>query len=327
MKIVRVIGLVFVALVALAAVLFLEGDIPAAEVDAKYASDTSRFLTMSNGARVHYRDEGMRNGLPIVLVHGAMASLHTWEPWVRILGERHRLITLDLPAHGLTGRVPESAYGPEAFTETIAAVADEVGIHRFVLGGNSMGGGATWRFALAHPERVSAMILVDSVAPASWREDDESRSASAGRGSPIGFSLLGQGWFRAIARYLDPKLLIEQGLRSAYNDSPVVDRQLVDRYYELIMREGTREAILQRTRGFGRERTDAADPALLAQPVLVLWGAQDALIPVSVASQFAQRLPNAEVVIYDDLGHVPMEEDPARTAADVIRFLDRLPAS
>jgi pimeloyl-ACP methyl ester carboxylesterase len=171
------------------------------------------------------------------------------------------------------------------------------------------------------------MILVDSVAPSSWRDDDDSQPASGQRGSPIGFSLLGQGWFRAIARYLDPKLLIEQGLRSAYNDSPVVDRQLVDRYYELIMREGTREAILQRTRGFGRERTDPADPASLAQPTLVLWGAQDALIPVSVARQFERRLPNAEVVIYEDLGHIPMEEDPVRSAVDAIRFLDRLPAN
>ncbi|MGE0625681.1 MAG: alpha/beta fold hydrolase [Pseudomonadales bacterium] len=282
---------------------------------------------MGNGARVHYRDEGRQDGHPIVLVHGAMASLHTWEPWVRILGERHRVITLDLPAHGLTGRVPHGAYGPDAFTRTIRAVTEELGIRSFVLGGNSMGGGATWRYALAYPEQVRAMILVDSVEPAGWRQEGGSDQGADRSGSPIGFQLLGQGWFRAIARYLDPRLLIDQGLRAAYNNSPVVDEVLIDRYYELIMRAGTRAAILERTQAFAGERRADADPSTLTQPTLVLWGAQDALIPVSVAREFEQRLQNAEVVIYDDLGHVPMEEDPERTAADVLRFLGSLPAA
>ena len=146
--------------------MLFRGDLPAAEVDAKYSNDASRFLSMANGARVHYRDEGNADGTAVVLIHGAMASLHTWEPWVAILGQQYRVITLDLPAHGLTGQVPEGAYGAEAFTETIHAVVNELGIERFVLGGNSMGGGATWRYTLAHPDRVQAMILVDSVAPA-----------------------------------------------------------------------------------------------------------------------------------------------------------------
>jgi len=323
-KLTRLIGLSLLLIFVAGALLLFRGDIPAAEVDAKYANDASRFLVTRNGVRIHYRDEGRRDGTPVVLVHGAMASLHTWEPWVRIIGERYRVITLDLPAHGLTGWAADGAYGPDAFTTTIAAVADEVGIDRFVLGGNSMGGGATWRFALAHPHRVFGMILVDSVAPASWR--NEADPASGRRGSPVGFRLLGQDWFRAIARYLDPKLLIEQGLRSAYNDSAVVDQHLVDRYYELIMREGTRAAILDRTRSFARESSNDADLSVLTQPTLVLWGAQDALIPVSLAGEFGSRLPNARVVIYDDLGHVPMEEAPARTAEDVLKFLDDLPS-
>ena len=140
-----------IVLLIFASVFLFEGDIPAAEVDAKYSNAESQFLVMENGARVHYRDQGKEDGLPIVLVHGAMASLHTWEPWVEILGERYRIITLDLPAHGLTGAVPSGEYDADAFTKTIDVVVDEAGLDAFVLGGNSMGGGATWRYALAHP--------------------------------------------------------------------------------------------------------------------------------------------------------------------------------
>lgn len=315
-------------LAVLAGFFLFEGDIPATIVDAKYSNSESEFLLMENGARVHYRDQGNSQGSALVLIHGAMASLHTWEPWVAVLGEHYRVVTLDLPAHGLTGQVPSSAYGEDAFTSTIDAVADAVGLERFVLGGNSMGGGATWRYALAHPDRVSAMLLIDAVPPGDWQgnesEDEAPRDDENSRSAPMAFSLLRQPWFRAIARYLDPKPLIAQGLRSAYNDSPVVDDILVERYYELIMRKGTRAAIMSRTGSVGADSMRRTDLSDLSQPTLIMWGAQDSVIPVSTVEIFERSLPNTSTVIYEDLGHIPMEEDPERTAADVLSFLQNI---
>ena len=317
-------GLLFVGLVTLTGMLFFEGDLPAAAVDAKYSSDSSQFLTLANGTRVHYRDEGNPNGMPVVLIHGAMASLHTWEGWVAALGEHYRLVTLDLPAHGLTGAAPvgaEKPYGSEGFTKAIHAVTEALGLTSFVLGGNSMGGGATWRYTLAYPERVSAMILVNAVPPnRDWGQtpSTDDPKTSEQKAPPVGFSLLRQSWFRTIARYFDPGLLIEQGLRSAYNDSPVVNGALVDRYYELMMREGTRGAILARTGGWNSAPVDLSR---LTQPTLIMWGAMDSVIPVSVAYQFKAHMPNNCTIVYPDLGHIPMEESPARTAADVSGFL------
>ena len=298
-------------LIALAGVFLLKGDLPAAVVDAKYTNAHSQFLTMNNGSRVHYRDQGNKDGLPVVLIHGAMASL----------------ITLDLPAHGLTGTVPSAEYGGKAFTHTIHAVTNNLGLEQFVLGGNSMGGGATWRYTLAHPDRVLAMVLVDSVPPGNWQRPSEEKSEGSEKDkkpSVAGFSLMRQDWFRAMARYFDPKLLIGQGLRAAYNDSPVVDEKLIDRYYELMMREGTRGAILNRTRSYSSATQQTPDLSALTQPTLVMWGAQDAVIPVSVVPLFEQILPNTTTVIYEDLGHIPMEEDPVRTARDVLAFLEAL---
>jgi len=307
-------------LLVVAGILLFESDLPAAEVDARYTSESSQFLRLGEDTRIHYRDEGKPNGPVIVLLHGAMASLHTWSPWVQELGDDYRIITVDLPGHGLTGAVAPAFGAEDPMVAAVSAVVDDLAISRFVLGGNSMGGGVTWRFALAYPERVSAMLLVNAVPAPSWPRINAQSAESESSQSAVGFTLLGQSWFRAIARYLDPSWLIRQGLEVAYNRSAVVDDALVDRYYSMIMREGTRAAILART-GRWREPRPAFDLSVLTQPSLVMWGAQDAIIDVAVAEQFEQSLPNTTVVIYEDLGHIPMEEDPQRSAADVRRFM------
>lgn len=316
---IRTLASLFAVIMVIAAFWIFEYDRPAAEIDARYTSATSRFLVTNSGARVHYRDEGNPHGRPVVLVHGFGASLHTWEPWVRLLGDEFRMITLDLPSHGLTGRVPDDDYSQEAFIATVRAVADAVGVQRFVLGGNSMGGGVTWRFALAYPQRIEAMVLVDASGLWSWRSTAEPVAGD----TPIAFRLLRQPWFRSVARYLDPYYLIVRGLGAAYNNSRVVDDVLIARYYDLTMREGTREAILQRFSAFRGEPSEP-DLSVLMQPTLVMWGAQDTLVPVDVARRFDEVLPNAELVIYDDVGHIPMEEQAERSAADVRRFLESL---
>lgn len=310
------------ALLLIGGVVVFEGDRPAGEIDARYTSAASQFLTLPNGARVHFRDEGRRDGMPLVLVHGSNASLQTWEPWVGLLGDTYRVITLDLPGHGLTGRVPDDDYSMAAYVATVAAVADHLGVGRFVLGGNSMGGGVTWQFALAHPERVSAMLLVDAVGLWSWREQGPPR----GEGSPIAFRLLGQDWFRGIARNLDPKPLIKQGLEASFYDPKLVDDAMIERYYDMAMREGSRAATLIRF-GSLRAAAGAPEPDLgqLEQPTLILWGEHDNLIPPEVGQKFAEVLPNAKLIVYPDAGHIPMEEVAERSAADVRAFLEGVP--
>jgi len=313
------VSLLTICLIVLVCVVLFERDIPSATVDAKYSNAQSKFLLTEDGSRIHYRDQGNISGIPIVLIHGAMASLHTWEPWVRILGREYRIITLDLPAHGLTGQVKSARYGGGAFVSAINAVIEDVGIEKFVLGGNSMGGGATWQYTLEHPEKVIAMILVDSVPPGSWSNSEPDRGPG-----PLAFELLQQHWFRAIAAYIDPWPLVGQGLRSAYNNSSVVNDELAMRYYELIMRKGTRSAILGSGEPSTRATHQLSDLNSLQQPTLIMWGAQDSIISVSTVSLFEENIPNTTTIIYDDLGHIPMEEDPERSAADVIMFLNFL---
>lgn len=90
------------------------------------------------------------------------------------------------------------------------------------------------------------------------------------------------------------------------------------------MREGSRTAILSRQCSCGETKIQPIDLSLLTQPTLIIWGPEDTVIPVSVASLFEKYLPNTTTVIYQDLGHISMEEDPAHSAGDVIKFLQTL---
>src|SRR5579862_7618402 len=81
-------------------------DIPRAVLVAKYARPPSEFMTLADGARIHFRDRGPKSAPAIVLVHGANASLFTWEPWAIRLSDAFRVVSIDLPGHGLTGEVP-----------------------------------------------------------------------------------------------------------------------------------------------------------------------------------------------------------------------------
>ena len=157
MKILRFIGLILLVLVVLAALLLYKSDIPTDVVDAKYSTAASQFMELDDAGRIHYRDEGRRRDFPVVLLHGSNASLHTWEPWVDRLSKQYRVVTLDLPGHGLTGAVPAATYSTEAYIDVVKSVLQNLGITRFVLAGNSMGGGVAWRYALAHPAPISTI--------------------------------------------------------------------------------------------------------------------------------------------------------------------------
>ncbi len=340
MKVLKFLGFTLTILIVGAGIFFYKSSIPTGVVDARYSTRASQFLLMENGTRVHFRDEGKRRAETIVLIHGSVASLHTWEPWVKILGENYRVVTLDLPGHGLTGATPEGDYSNEAFIRTVDAVVKELGIPSFILGGNSMGGGVTWRYTLAYPEKVKAMLLIDASGPPAWWDELERASAgngaSAGKGDsadvnesvekkdpPLIFTLLSKAWFRAISTKLDPYYLTKQGVLTAYNNSPVVTDELIMRYYKMALRQGTREATMKRFSNYGKDQQNY-DLSVIQQPTLIIWGEEDTLIGLDMAEKFASILPNATLVTFPGVGHIPMEELPLETAMSAEKFLASL---
>ena len=306
-------GLAVVAgLIAVARAIFATPDIPVATLKAKYANSASQFVELSPGTTIHVRDEGPRDGLTIVLIHGSNASLHTWEPWVKRLTARNiRVVSLDLPAHGLSGPTPQGLYTSAAYVSIVEQLVDRLGLQDFVLGGNSMGGGVAWRYALAHPERLRGLILVDA----------SGQPQPKGSSPPLGFRLARVPVARDILATVTPRGLIEQSFKQSISNQAIATPAMVDRYWELLLYPGNRRATVQR---FGQYQGDdgaAAKLPGLKVPTLILWGREDRLIPVSVAAWFNRQIPNSRIAILDGIGHIPMEEAPDRSLAPVLDFL------
>ncbi|MFM8376880.1 MAG: alpha/beta fold hydrolase [Phenylobacterium sp.] len=296
-------------------------DIPYETLKAKYATPTSRFVTLENGVNVHYRDQGRPDGPPLVLVHGFAANLDTWEPWVARLGDTYRVVTLDLPAHGLTVTPPGYEMSTQGQVEVIDELTRRLGLPPFVLAGNSMGGGASWNYALAHPDRLRGLVLVASVGPRPRSED----SAPPREGPPAVFRIMGNPVGRAALRSLNPRPLAEPGLKKAYVDESLVTPALVDRYVDLALAPGRREMVLAGRRGPPSASADAVRG--VSVPTLVMHGEKDSVVPVGVGQELGRLIPGARLVLYPEAGHVPMEQIPDRSAGDVRAFIESLPVT
>lgn len=296
------------------------GDIAYETLEAEYAGPASRYVDLPSGVRMHYRDEG--EGPTLLLIHGFSASLHTWEPWVERLAtgdarlNDYRIISIDLPGHGLTRAPADYRASIEGFRDVVAEFASALELTQFALAGSSMGGNVAWEYALAHPGQVNALILVDA---SGWEETREDL-----REEPAIFELLRNPVLGPLLVDLDNSRLIREGLEASFYDTTLVDDAMVERYAELSRAPGHRDILLQMTLGL-RERNYATPERLAAlqMPVLVLTGDHDRLVPPEHAQQFKDAIGGAELVTFENVGHIPQEEAPDASAMAVHEFLYR----
>lgn len=283
---------------------------PMDELKARWAPPPSTFLAI-DGMQVHLRDEGPRDDpTPILLLHGTSDSLHTWDGWVPPLVQSgRRVIRVDLPGFGLTGPFPGGDHGIAAYPRFLSHLLDALGVRQVAVAGNSFGGQVALELALAEPGRVERLVLVDALA--------YPRSANR---VPIGFVVASVPGLNRVMDYVLPRSLVEGSVRSVYGDPSRVTPALVDRYYELALREGNRAALRNR---FGDLPDEAYAQRVkrLRLPVLLLWGEKDQLIPTAAADRFLADIPGSRLVTFPDLGHVPHQEDPLATVAPVLAFL------
>ena len=280
------------------------------EMIAKYGQAPSRMLDLADGRRVHLRDEGPRDAPVIMLLHGSNADLHTWQPWADALKGQYRVIRFDQRGHGLTGPAPDADYSRDAFVGDVGAVADALGLDRFVLAGNSMGGAIAMGYAIEHPERLDGLVLVDASGAPIARQGSGNLAFRL-----AAIPVVGDG----LSQFL-PRSLVAKSLSQSVANQDVVTSEAVDRYWELARYPGNRAATRQRFSTPRQSFTPSA-VARVDMPVLVMWGEEDALIPFAAAQWYADRLPDATLVSYPGIGHLPMEEDAPRSLADLRNWL------
>ena len=294
---------------ALVIILYGQKDIPISELREKYAPSPSQFLTLQ-GMEVHYRDEGNpTDTLPIVLLHGTSSSLHTYEGWTEELSKFKRVIRMDLPAFGLTGPHPSRDYSMERYADFVYEFLTVLQVEACVLGGNSLGGNIAWNFALKYPDIARKLILIDA-----------SGYPIKAKSVPIAFTLANTPVANKLLTYITPRSMAAASVKNVYAAPEKVSDALIDRYFELTLRAGNRQGLVDRMT-MQIDSTAHLRIPNIKQPTLLLWGEEDYLVPVASALRFQEDLPNDTLVILPNLGHVPMEEDPEGSLKPVLSFL------
>ncbi len=276
------------------------------ELEQKYANGASQFIEV-DGMRVHYRDEG--EGPPLLLIHGILASLHTWDDWVDILKGEYRLIRLDLPGFGLTGPA-NFTYDRDNYLQFINHFLKALDVERFTMVGNSLGGFFAWNYAIDYPQQVQRLVLLDS--------------AGYAQEVPIPMKLYTVPIAGDITTHITPRVAIAINIRDVYGDPRKVTEETIDRYYELQLRPGNRKAAQKLFEyAVTQAESDAEGVSRISMPTLIMWGGDDDWVPTQLTEQWRRDLPEAEIIIYPGVGHVPMEEIPEKSAADLRVFLKR----
>jgi pimeloyl-ACP methyl ester carboxylesterase len=274
----------------------------------KYENHASRYVVV-DGMRVHYRDEGQ--GPTLVLLHGVMASLHTWDGWVDALRPHYRIVRIDLPGFGFSDDLrSDEDYTPEASVKRMNALLRALGVDRFHLAGNSLGGFLSWYYAASHPERVDRMILISPIAYP--------------QKLPFVIEWFSKPGLGHLAQYVAPRFIVEQNVRMVYGDPTGMSPGTADRYYDLLQYGRNRIAMVKMfrvLRGYNESTTIAQRVRDVKTPTLLMWGAKDRWVPPALIDLWKRDIPGAAVQVYPDLGHVAMEELPDVTARDAHRFL------
>lgn len=302
-------------LIGAAGVALYQSDVPKAEVTARYGGPPSQFVTLMSGAVAHYRAYGPADAPVLLLLHGSNASLHTWEPWAKLLAGDFRVITVDLPGHGLTGAVPGDDYSQKGMAAFVLEFAAALDLKSFAIGGNSMGGGVAARFVVENPGMATALILVDAAGQPSARPRDPG----------LGFTLARMPLVQQVLPYIGSRAIYASSLRQAFADEKMVTEAMIDRYVLLNRMAGTRQATLRRFQ-LAPDTTLEARADEISIPTLILWGEEDRLIPPDAGEAWKSRVKGAKLIVYPGIGHLPMEEAPEKSATDVAKFLAGLAA-
>ncbi len=303
--ILRILGGALLLLVLIAAFLaWSHRPLSPETLQARYMSDEDRFVE-AGGETWRVRESGPGGAQTVVLIHGFSHSLESFEPLADRLDADYRVIRFDLPGHALTGPRKDEAYSNEATTEQVAALLDAIAPERFAIGGNSLGGLVGWRYAALAPERVAGLVLV----------------------SPGGYPNLGVGEDpleapAAVQTYLRfaPEAGVRQAMETLYAEPERLTGDQIQRIRAMMRAPGVGDALIERIAQFTLPDPDP----ILAQvtaPTLIIWGAQDAMIPPEHGERFEAALPDGELLIIEDAGHMAQVETPDRAAAAVADFL------
>lgn len=289
-----------------------EGSVSRDDVERAIAAAVARSLEKGDktaeGLLLHYVSAGgegtglKTSSIPVVLVHGIAGSTLLWQANLSAIGARHKVFAVDLPGHGRSGK-PGGRYDIDLFTRSLLGFLDACGLEKVVLAGHSLGGHVCLKLALERPERVARLVLIDS----------------GGLGPEIDVGFL-KPLLSGITREAT-----ETMLRGLFANPAMVNRSMVDATFEALSRPGAWEAVRSAVesavpRGIQVESL-AERLSELRVPVLIAWGARDAVIPLARGKEAHASLPGAELWVAENAGHCPQIEAASDFNDRLLKFL------
>jgi pimeloyl-ACP methyl ester carboxylesterase len=275
--------------------------------------DELKFLDL-HGNRVAYLDEG--HGDVILLLHGMAGSSQTWRSVLRPLSRKYRVIAPDLPGHGNSAK-PRSDYSLGAFAVMLRDFLDELGVAHATVVGQSLGGGIAMQFVYQHPDYCRRLILMNS----------------GGLGPDVGWTLrlLSAPGAELIMPIIAPPPVVSAGdkVRSWFGKLGIQSPRGSEIWsaYSSFADAETRQAFIRTLRSVVDYRGQAVSALnrlhVAAMPVMVIWGDQDAIIPVEHAYAAREARPDVRLEILPGVGHFPQVERPT----EVVDLIDDFIAS
>lgn len=244
-----------------------------------------------DGRKIHYRDNGGR-GPALLLFHPFPFDGSVWERQLEALADRFRVLAPDLSGFGAS-TVPEdpASYSVERWADEGRAVLDTCGVERAIVGGCSMGGYVTFAFARRHPDRIRALLLVDTRAEADAEQVRENRRRQQ--------AMVREGQTGRLLDELHGRLLSSAGAADERLSADV--RRRMEQPPAGIV--GALDAMIRRPDSTGLlPRID--------RPTLVVVGAEDRITPPPVLDAIAGAIPRARLVVIPECGHLPQIEAP-----------------
>ena len=276
-------------------------EIPLEILNKKYANYPSKYLKV-NKISVHYRDQG--HGPTILALHGIFDSLHCWDGWVEELSDKYRIIRFDLPGFGLTGGESMDDFSIDSYVEFINYFVESLDIKRFHVVGNSLGAHISWNYAVSYPNKVEKLILLD---PPTYNE-----------GSPWPVKMARAPIINLLMKRFSPRFIVAKNVRSVLGNQSKLSDEMIDRYFEMLLRPGNRSAFVKFCKTF---KFYSENVTKISVPLLLMWGDKDTWAHPTDLKLWKKDLPKAKIIVYKGVGHIPQVEIPQQTAKDAHQFL------
>ncbi len=270
-------------------------------------SEYSRFIDV-DGVRVHYQEKGV--GSPLILIHGFTSSTYSWKDVFEPLSKNFRVIAVDLKGFGFSSK-PDGDYTRRAQAVLVGHLLDQLKIDKAWFCGHSMGGEVALNLVLQNPARVSGLILIDSAGVA----------VKGGGSLAPGYLLVPVVGRVLMAFALTSDKLVREGLEKSFFDDSKVTAERVAYYHRPLKSRGGQLAALRARTQFAQLPVEA-EVGRITVPTLIIWGAEDELIPLEAGHKLNAAIKGSQLVVFEQCGHAPQEEMPDRALAEITKFIE-----